>query len=136
MTEQYEAGPELDRLIAEKVMGWKIIDYESNGEFTGNAMPHEDGYCLKDKDGNERQHGEEAHQWHPSTKISNAWEVVEAITKQEPRKIVRVHHNSDMSICRIIDFHSCDTIGEGGALTAPLAICRAALSAALTEEAS
>ena len=56
-----EPGPELDRLVAEKVMGW-----EENREF--EMDPH--GVVKV---------GEIIDLWSPSADIAAAWEVVEAL---------------------------------------------------------
>lgn len=112
------AGPELDRLIAEKVMGWRF-DHQENAWYHGDLVMFAErlddwGVLVR---------------WSPSAEIAHAWMVVELIAMKPPRKAVRIHHCSDMAICRVIDFHSCDTIGEGNAATAPLAICRGVLKA-------
>lgn len=62
------AGPELDALMAEKVMGWKRgslapqIWYERDPEGAYRLHRHSDG-------------------WKPSTEIANAWEVVERMSR-------------------------------------------------------
>ena len=102
------AGREMDVLIAEKVMGWKT------GERGVNA-----GYWVNDK-------GKEVHfkdTWYPSADVTVAWEVVEKFKGIS----LRCHGK----------FWFCDFDVEGKdyeysqSLTAPLAICRAALLAVM-----
>jgi len=69
-----ELGPELDRLVAEKVMGWKR---------TTEGAPPGCAY-WKDDDGfvraNETPGG--SLNWNPSTDIAAAWEVVEKLANK------------------------------------------------------
>lgn len=101
------AGPELDRLIAEKAIGWRWNEhqnwYEGSGGGTGRVRTS----------------------FAPSQNISDAWEVVEALKAaewtfemvSEVRWYVHLGHD---------EHHD----ARGEAETAPLAICRAALAAA------
>lgn len=95
--ETMPAGPELDRLVAERVMGW--------------------GPCT----------GVDLEQWHPSTDIAHAWEVVE-----------RVRGGIGFSIqrCEMLGWlcwfrSASDNVARAD--TAPLAICRAALLALIAD---
>lgn len=60
----HRAGPELDRTIAEKVMGW-----------THRASPEDNSYHTF-----YREHGTVVLHWSPSTNIAHAFEVVERMT--------------------------------------------------------
>ena len=108
-----EAGPELDALVAERVMGWTRNDK---------------GFWFKPG---------KRHNWNHdgldpppySTDIAAAWEVVEKIKSLPAGIDILVRAN-----CVAIDLHMFDMadglvkdIEAGDATTAPLAICRAAL---------
>lgn len=108
------AGPELDRLIAEKVMGW-----EQDGL----------GYSI---DGGK----DYRHPFEPSTNIAHAWEAVECLRKQS--KPIIVWAGEVKYVAALLDEnahafgdHYIDSRLNGAfsASTAPLAICRAALMA-------
>ena len=111
-----EAGRELDALVAEKVMGWRLLDPPQADQpsywATWVMLPHR----------------EAAKDWSPSTNIAAAWEVVERL---------RANGYSWMQFTLIADQWDLE-MGQGGhdigcdtlAPTAPLAICRAALKAA------
>ena len=58
-----EPGPELDRLMAERVMGWEY-------DLLRDAW-------FKDGEG-----GIWAENWHPSTDIAAAWELIEALRRK------------------------------------------------------
>jgi len=65
-----EPGPELDRLLAERLMGWRV---ERKAIF---------GYSVwEDKAGRERASEDSAGDldWSPSSDISAAWEIVQAM---------------------------------------------------------
>lgn len=107
-TAELAAGIELDRLIGEKVFGYKIVKTEHGYYRTDDIWTFEN------------QMG-----WIPdySTDIADAFEVVDAMLKQgfEPF----MHHNNDWTAG-----FSFDNIGEqADAPALPLAICRAALQA-------
>jgi hypothetical protein len=71
------AGRELDRIIAEKVMGWKIIPYVSTGE-KGPAIV---SASLDDHDMYRKWPGDEL--WSPSRDIKTAWEVAGFLQEKE-----------------------------------------------------
>lgn len=120
--DKLEAGPEIDALVAEKVMGWKPDD--------------DDGHAWEDADGDWKAHRKDGPWmdtgeviWSPSTDIAAAWEVVEKFSKF---RIDNHGHYDDPKLrymCEVYDeardLHSGRVFGE----TAPLAICRAALRA-------
>ncbi len=67
----------INRLVAEKVLGWTLTNYETYAKASSEAdyedAANNDGWswhgtnCLVD----------EAHEWQPSTDISQAWLLVE-----------------------------------------------------------
>ncbi len=125
-----QAGAELDRLIAEKVMGWKLAA-------SAKAMAgFEDGYgdyILGFQNGPERlgmtSYPEAfTESFQPSINISHAWEVVERLRAIgcPDIYIATWHEGGFAAFVERADAH--DT-GDIIATTAPLAICRAALLA-------
>lgn len=99
------AGPEMDRLVAEKVMGWISA---------GSPYWYKDGYNVQS-----------VYEWQPSARIDNAWQVVEKM--EERGSPLRMMFKS------IHDKGYWARFGDGPQNfygdTAPLAICRAALIA-------
>jgi hypothetical protein len=85
-TADLQPGPELDRLVAEKVMGWTLYHYDK--DVAANCY-----YCLFDADGDavvfsprpgvyvtEFKTAEEAYaRFAPSTNIAHAWEAAEKL---------------------------------------------------------
>ena len=111
------AGPGLDRLVAEKVMGFVSEDYVPPGRW----------HCRPD--------GRE--EWfQPSTNIAHAWEVVERLDAQGWDVVVinctGCHGEAGRWAADIVN----DEHGAIGvhADTAPLAICLAALAAVAGEK--
>ena len=121
----HQAGRELDASIAEKVMGWKRVrwcDWQTDtrtsftyswhdavtGKMTELAEDCDDYYDLQGS-------------WSPSTEIEAAWEVVTAL---ERKSLFR--YATGRYIACLADGNS---LHEGEADTAPLAICLAALKA-------
>lgn len=94
-----EAGRDLDRLIAEKVMGVEMGTLRPN-QFSMSATSEPKPY---------------------STDIAAAWEVLEKLSKNEVFTITNMNYAGDV-FCSIGD-------GEAQAPTAPHAICLAALAA-------
>jgi len=95
---------DIDREVAEKVMGWN---------------PNEDG-DWDTPDGHWCGYYE--HEWHPSTSISDAWQVVETIDDCLHLK----EHGAKGIWCAMF----CGLMQEWEhGDTAPLAICKAALKA-------
>ncbi len=106
---ELSAGSDIDRLIAERVMGWTWgqtgTDYA--GWRGAPASPPLEGASRG--------------YFRPSTSIADAWLVVERTTAFGHRYVV--YGSTDGG-------HSCNFGPFGcGAETAPLAICRAALAA-------
>lgn len=107
------AGKELDELVAEKVMGWERT-----------------GQCWKDERGNTRTIELTSFgSFEPSTDITAAWEVVELIGKDYG---VEVYHEDGLSECAVGSLHKPEIV-RVEALTAPEAICKAALLAVMKE---
>lgn len=104
------AGPELDRLIAEKVMGWTF-----EAELGNYWLEDGTDVCRVLIGGHEY--------WRPSTNIAHAWEVVEHL---RPDKIIRLSDDVDRWVAFFV---FAGWRGQFNAPTAPLAICRAALAA-------
>lgn len=128
------AGPELDHLIAEKVMGW-TRDYSA---FSGQMQKINRLFNLPDffwwKTGPDDLQFRTVSNWSPSTNIAHAWEVVKKMgslclyapgEKPDDREEVTIGWRAVFKI---------DPSGEESgwsweeAETAPLAICRAALA--------
>ena len=102
------AGREMDVLVAELVMGWLVKDgcYYSNGVVTPWMTP---------------EHWGDYQGFRPSEDIAAAWEVVEKLWET---------HNYAVEGCngsQFALFQSKDKSFSCHGLTAPLAICRAAL---------
>lgn len=129
-----EPGPELDKLIAEHVMGWSIYRYDKD-------VPKRCYYMLVDKsfdsvvdDGSwnagERKTEEEA--WKDnrsfSTDISAAWEVVTQL-KLNNWEFIIASEDDKIDVTFYWDAHRMEGAIFGG--TAPEAICKAALLAVL-----
>ncbi len=125
-------GEKLDRLIAEKVMGWKI-HVEERGPHMGEIAP--DGKLRLWVDGPAVKWN--VLHWKPSTDIAAAWEVVTRIqelgffwwmaSSVGRPEIVMAH------VRRHIDR---ETIGNGYATQSTAhSICRAALEALCSESA-
>ena len=141
------AGPELDLLIAEKVMGYPIIDVTPPCDH--NVTPYVTHIAVFSPTqihyhralGNEKQNYMWGI-WQPSTDIAQAWEVVEKLRDsfhyvsiifahegnfqvQDPRYSISISEFDEKLNQRI-------EVGLNAAPTAPLAICRAALKAICT----
>lgn len=109
-----EAGPEMDRLVAEKVMGWFPVEDQALAYSQWHqAEKVGAGYSLPGHH----------NAFEPSTDIAHAWAVVERMRS--------FGHRSN----EFVGFCACLENDCGGAMTdlmlnlAPLAICRAALKA-------
>lgn len=103
------AGPEMDRLVAEKVMGWELCEHngllwKEEPESWGDQTP-----------------------WTPSTNIAHAWEVVESLVRRQ--LVVRVSIDFIATQCRIARSDFGDEVANVVDPSAPLAISRAALKA-------
>ena len=120
MDTKLPAGPELDQLIALKVMGWTL---------TESGHPDFDRGNWIDADGNFRHCSPTSYigllPFLPSTKIAHAWEVVEHMNGRG-LLLSRICRSSEGAFYWVnFDDQSVNTCGN----TAPLAICYAALAA-------
>ena len=109
-----EAGPELDALVAEHVMGWEWRNLSCGwlGVGTNEFIPSET--------------------WAPSTDMAAAWMVLEVLRNMffSTKIIMWDHTESVVIICRPRQGHDeCLPDLEVEARTLPLAICRATLFA-------
>jgi len=117
-----EAGPELDRLVAEKVIGWEEgKDFDCSGEGTLIHYPFRNRVLSK--------------KWSPSTDIAAAWEVVRRVFELKPT-LGFVLFTDISGHCRAAFYDILEYIDQvvpvseiDDAETVPLAICRAALLA-------
>jgi hypothetical protein len=118
-------GRELDALVAEKVMGWRLEErgygatfwVDENGKVKRAAEPCSIDFCSCEV-------------FSPSTDISDAWEVVEKLRDlgfhvgiKTPPKV----KSCSYWVC-LENFYAGKSFTEYGE-TAPLAICMAALKA-------
>lgn len=112
------AGSELDRLVAELVMGWRI----------DTARDAWWGY-ERGMVGNDRPTVHPSN-WKPSTNIAHAWEVVEKMRERFSAVEVK---SIDRTYACLIEENSGEVdehyVASAEAPTAPLAVCRAALLA-------
>lgn len=114
------ASRELDKLIAEKIMGWTELEFK-NPQYAGSV----ELYGAKPGERASPYTGAKAKYVVPkySTDISAAWEVVEKLKWAEPEISW-----SDEQHCWHAMFRKGRSSGvSSGADTAPLAICLAAL---------
>ena len=121
---ELEPGPELDRLVAERVVGWSDAKDVSKYYPGDGVWRSPDGHPL---------HGE---RWSPSSDIAAAWEVVDHLASKgfsftllqtgENHFLVKVWNN-DPGWNRVKNPVAFE-IGP-----APLAICRAALLTVMKE---
>ena len=113
------AGPELDRMVAEQVMGWRLEDYETGLPAPADLYPDADGWAWSGRCG-------EAYMWQPSTDLACAWEVVERMRDHDHAVVVI---DLPEAACAALLHYRAQIIPSemSRAATVPLAICRAAL---------
>jgi hypothetical protein len=122
------AGPELDALLAEKVMGWRRFDNWS--QTMGKERPFflvgESGVIVY-------RHPDLGKSWSPSKNMADAWDVVEKIENTLNFQIDNVGlENKDQRRWRILFGRSGDPLSVvADADSASLAIARAALQTVL-----
>ena len=122
------AGPELDALLAEKVMGWRRFDNWSQ------TMGRERPFFLVGESGViVYRHPDLGKSWSPSKNMADAWDVVEKIENTLNFQIDNVGlENKGQRRWRVLFSRSGDPISVvADAETAPLAIARAALQTVL-----
>ena len=124
--EKLEAGPELDALIAEKVMG--LVPCEQWIDGMGTLSIIHRGDC--DAPIKLQCHDAKPGRWTKrySTDISAAWEVVEKLTPQFIDFELGNRRN-ELFNADFIWGHGLRQYFRANANTAPLAVCRAALKA-------
>lgn len=122
---------EIDREIAEKVMGWKL----GKPEWCHGPMMHGGSFIRfwLDKDGQYAKHGATifSEQWNPSTDIFAAWQVVEKMREKGRHFLFMMSHESGLSIASFyLGPHDRNDLSATEEFDkASLAICRAALKA-------
>ena len=112
------AGEEIDKLVAEKVMGWHIVEIRDGGR---NQFVDSDGHyqhIVSRYDYYEDGEDFNTICWHPSESILWAWEVVEKL--KEYSLWIDLNASPDGYQVGFADYF---VFAE----SAPLAICRAAL---------
>lgn len=112
-----EAGPALDALVAEQVMGWRLSkDGHAWKDATSGTMAYrDDGPWLDAGD----------LPWNPSDNLDDAWEVIEKLEGMGIY-LFRLGRDGAGSSWRA-DFDHLPTSSRAEAATAPLALCLAAL---------
>jgi hypothetical protein len=132
------AGPELDRLIAAKVMGWTLYHYTKSrpGHWEWITAPPCADVPIRIACGSVRGYFTEADalsDFAPSTNIAHAFEVVEHLQMGfKGKRQLYLQTDGYGSEKWMASWHRPEeyvTMAENEADTAPLAICRAALKA-------
>lgn len=113
-----DAGENLDRLIAEKVMNWYITQGEYSGKEYWNDENDYSPYSVKD--------------FKPSTDISAAWEVLEKFPIMMIERVEVFVGNVKVN-ATVYPTVENDKSYTAAASNVPLAICRAALLTTITE---
>ena len=138
--DEMEAGRELDALVAEKAMGWEWRRFPHAGDDV-RALVSPESWLFSAREkaiGDERLAGG----WNYnvpnySTKIADAWEVVNAMRDRGLSVNINVDspENSTLVSCSLHkpDLHE-TMVTEKIAETAPLAICLVALASAEGEK--
>ena len=111
--ERMPAGREMDRLIAEKVMGWK-----SDGSHSSDGLPIYHTYQNGSRDVWLRD-------WKPSSDIAAAWQVAEKLRNEWGSFDLRA--GLQWFCWSDVDNRIAGEVVAASADTASLAICRAAL---------
>ncbi len=125
------AGPEMDAAIA------KILGTLHDKQVQGTADPEAIFLCNGDhilagkpyqfpKPEKNRKWYYQYDYWSPSTNIAHAWEIVERMRQR--RLYANVMQGDQVAHCMFEDYDGAE-ISRAKELTAPLAICRAALMA-------
>ena len=115
---------ELDALVAEKVMGWRLLQWIDEVA-EDETWQNDDGWYWDGRGGDYQ-----AYEWEPTTNISDAWLVVEKLINNDKRDTVEVSIMVD-GTGALVNFYreSGDACPQVSADTAPKAICLAALKA-------
>lgn len=139
-----ESGQAMDAFVAERVMGWTQRNSYAGPHWYAGDVPAGRGCTFEhvSPSGVVTWLG-----WQPSAKIADAWEVVEALRAQRRDLVLNdgTYQPITYEVQAGYDAHGpwtfCCFALDGGidarsarAMTAPLAICRAALLTTLSEE--
>ena len=118
--DEMEAGPELDALVAEIVMGWKLKRFNDGGIVIIGDVPPDATHliCCPSHP--------RAFLWSPSQDIAAAWQVVEKMQADGFEFTMRGHPDGWVEVA--IFHYKRNLFGRWTEL-APLAICVAALKA-------
>lgn len=73
-------GRELDALVAEKVMGWRVVREPQDDGYGGPPLPKPFLWAIGDGTPAVFREGQEPQPWSPSRDIAAAWEVVEKVS--------------------------------------------------------
>ncbi|UAT29532.1 hypothetical protein K7T73_13075 [Bacillus badius] len=112
---------EIDRLVAEKVMGW-----EPNLDDDGTVLSYDTEH------GNLFFYDDNENDWCPSADIQDAWKVVESLRERKIFTIYDAWDEKDEKIfCANFQYNDTYHVVDYSAYadTAPMAICLAALKA-------
>ena len=120
-----EAGRELDTLVAEKVLGWRLLNSETYEPVISDSerkdASNNDGWHWEGRGGHS-----EAWEWRPSSKIHDAWEVLEKMSEILDGQAISVcwgNYGDEGMGASVLTFYDHSAVAN----TVPLAICRAAL---------
>ena len=122
---QIKAGPELNILIAEQVMGWTLyhryLDRPANTQEDYDSAAQYDGWSWRG-----RKLFAEARKWQPSQNIEHAWEIIEHLNWLW-FEVGRENCNGIRYDVLCYNTPRADPEFHAIAETVPLAICRVAL---------
>ena len=125
--DKMEAGREFDAVMATEVMEWHRVQCDLGEEWhnqDGHRVAFVESYHIRRLVG-----------FYPTFNIVLAWEVLSTLYRDGPYKTgwspCITRQNDGQWVCSLHS-HRHDTIPTGVAPTAPLAICRAALTAVRT----
>ena len=101
---------ELDKFLAEKVMGWLADHYDKEGDW---------------RTGHDEYTGYTINAWHPTTSISDAFQVVEKMESMTNYGGFYLAHEGEKWVASIDCYDDGVAEYDGIALTKELAICTA-----------
>jgi len=119
---------EIDRLVAEKVMGWRLKSFPGEGGGF-SAWLNDDGKIIK-YENNCTLHAQPYDFWKPTTNIADAWKVVEKLQKDGWH--IELYNENEkwcFDLTKYNEFMFVDRFYRASAEDASLAICLAALKA-------
>ena len=130
--DKMEAGPEMDALVAERVMVWTKIDTWHGEPLAEGWNGFWDGEWIVWTERPLSDEEDQSKPWTPSTDISAAWPVVEKLQSMEITIRFHPQHRGPWKVT-LFGLDGDLTFITEFADTAPLAICRAALKAMESE---